>query len=225
MAFVQMGSQNMYISKIWRYPVKSMRGEELRHANIGPLGVAGDRLVHVEDAHGRFITSRTHPQLLGYHATLDSAGEPRVNGLRWTDSAILQNVVEIVGAGGRLVRDDSEHRFDILPLLVATDGAIARFGYDGRRLRPNIIIGGVDGMAERSWAHQYLNIGNVCIGIEDLRTRCVMTTFDPDTLQQDRGVLTEIVRTFGGKLALNCSVVRGGEIHVGDEVQLVESHE
>jgi hypothetical protein len=48
-----------------------------------------------------------------------------------------------------------------------------------------------------------------------------MTTFDPETLQQDAGILKEIVRKFDGKLALNCYVVHGGEIHVGDAVELV----
>jgi hypothetical protein len=38
-----------------------------------------------------------------------------------------------------------EARFDVLPLLVATDGAIAALGEDGRRLRPNVVVGGVDG--------------------------------------------------------------------------------
>jgi len=52
-----------------------------------------------------------------------------------------------------------------------------------------------------------------------------MTTFDPDTLEQDRGVLKGIVQKFGGKLALNCYVIEGGEIHVGDSVQLVNDDE
>lgn len=202
-----------------------MAGEKLERASIGALGIEGDRVVHVEDGSGRFITSRTHPRLLGLRPTLDSSGEPRVDGLRWTDPKVLQRVQEIVGPGTRVVYDDSVDRFDILPLLIATDGAIAAFGHDGRRLRPNIIIGGVEGTAERSWPHQCLNIGNVRIGIEDLRTRCVMTTFDPDTLQQDRGVLREIGRKFGGKLALNCYVIQGGEICVGDVVQLVKNCE
>jgi len=42
-------------------------------------------------------------------------------------------------------------RFDVPPLLVATDGASAVFGHDPRRLRPNIVIGGVDGLSEREW--------------------------------------------------------------------------
>ena len=52
-----------------------------------------------------------------------------------------------------------------------------------------------------------------------------MTTFDPDSLKQDRQVLTDIVRKFGGTLALNCYVIRGREIRVGDTVELVRHHE
>lgn len=111
------------------------------------------------------------------------------------------------------------------PCWFATDGAIAAFGHDGRRLRPNIVISGVEGLAERSWPGQCLRIGNVIIGIQDLRGRCIMTTFDPDNLKQDRQVLTEIVKKFDGTLALNCDVLQGGEIRVGDAVELVPEHE
>ena len=210
----------MNVAEIWRYPVKSMGGEKLDRAALHALGITGDRIVHVEDARGRVITSRSHPRLLGHHATLDPSGEPRVDGLLWTEPQVLQRVVDIVGPGARLVRDESAQRFDILPLLVATDGAIQAFGHDGRRLRPNLVIGGVKGLAERAWPGQCLRIGKVVIGVEDLRMRCVMTTFDPDTQRQDRGILKEIVRRFDGKLALNCYVIRGGEMRVGDGVQL-----
>jgi hypothetical protein len=47
-----------------------------------------------------------------------------------------------------------------------------------------------------------------------------MTTFDPDSLEQDPDVLRDIVRRFGGKLALNCAVLRGGTIQVGQSVTL-----
>lgn len=47
----------MHIAEIWRYPVKTMAGEQLQRARIGPLGIEGDRVVHVEDANGRVITS------------------------------------------------------------------------------------------------------------------------------------------------------------------------
>ncbi len=48
-----------------------------------------------------------------------------------------------------------------------------------------------------------------------------MTSYDPDTLIQDKEVTRSIYRRFDGKLALNCFVIEGGEITVGDEVQLV----
>ena len=215
----------MKVAQIWRYPVKSMAGEQLAAARIGPLGIEGDRVVHVEDAQGHVITARSHHRLLGHHATLNESGEPVVDGLLWSDPKVRTAVEGIVGPGAQLVRDDSSDRFDVLPLLVATDGAIAAFGRDGRRLRPNLVIGGVEGLAERSWPGQCLHIGDVIIGIQDLRGRCIMTTFDPDSLKQDRHVLTDIAHRFGGTLALNCFVIRGGEIRVGDDVVVARHRE
>jgi uncharacterized protein YcbX len=214
---------DMMLAEIWRYPVKSMAGERLEHARLGKDGIEGDRLVHAEDARGRVITARTHPRLLGHRAALDASGEPLVDGLPWTDARTRRHVVEAVGPGARLVRNDAGAAFDVLPLLVATDGAIAAFGHDGRRLRPNLVIGGVEGLTERSWPGHRLRIGDVVIGVQDLRGRCVMTTFDPDTLKQDHGVLRKIAREFDGTLALNCYVIHGGEVRVGDPVRLEDA--
>ena len=49
----------MKVTEIWRYPVKTMAGEKLQRVRLGPLGIEGDRVVHVEDAHQRVITSRS----------------------------------------------------------------------------------------------------------------------------------------------------------------------
>jgi uncharacterized protein len=54
-----------------------------------------------------------------------------------------------------------------------------------------------------------------------LRGRCVMTTYDPDTLKQDVGVLS-IVRKLGGVMALDSAVVSGGLIREGDPVTLID---
>ena len=48
-----------------------------------------------------------------------------------------------------------------------------------------------------------------------------MTSYDPDTLAQNREITRDIYERFDGKLALNCFVIEGGEISVGDAVQLV----
>lgn len=198
-----------------------MAGERLDRATLGPLGLHGDRVVQVYDARGRLVTARTYPQLLGLHATLGSGGEPLVDGWPWQSPQVQTRVEQIVGTGARLVRNEHEARFDILPLLVATDGAIAAFGRDARRLRPNLIVGGVDGLAERGWEGRVLEIGPVLIALADLRGRCVMTTFDPDTLVQDARVLKDIVRRFDGRLALNADVIQGGEIRVDIPVELL----
>ena len=83
------------------------------------------------------------------------------------------------------------------------------------------MINDVAGLDERTWEGQCLRIGNVVIGVEDLRDRCVMTTYDPDTLEQSPNVLKDIVKRFDGKLALNCYVIEPGEIRVGEAVELI----
>jgi hypothetical protein len=213
----------VYVKQIWRYPVKSMGGEQLQTARLTASGIAGDRVVQVRRERNRIATARTWPDLLGFHATLDRAGEPLVDGKAWSDPAVLTAVQELVGPDARLAHYEGRDRFDVLPLLVATDGAIAEFGRDGRRLRPNIVIGGVSGLEERTWEGGRLFIGEVVIGIHDLRDRCNMTMVDPDTLAYDPKVLRDIVKRFDGKLALNCEVLAGGEIGVGQEVRIIRA--
>lgn len=210
----------MWLAELWRYPVKSMAGERLQRTDITASGVPGDRIVHVRTPSGRVVTSRSRPRLLGHHATLGEHGEPLVDGRPWNDPGVARDVEAAAGDGAKLVPFDGLERFDVLPLLVATDGAIAAFGRDGRRLRPNLVIGGVDGLAEREWEGRRLHIGSALIGLESLRERCIMTTFDPDTLHQDREVLLDIHRRFGGKLALNAFVIESGRVAIGDAVTL-----
>jgi uncharacterized protein len=211
----------MRVAELWRYPVKSMAGERLERAVVTPDGIVGDRVVHVADARDRMVTARTVPRLLAHKSELDTAGEPRVDGRPWTAPEIAEAVRDAAGDGARLVRWDGSERFDVLPLLVATDGAIAALGVDGRRLRPNIVVSGVAGLAEREWPGRRLRIGQAVIQLVKLRGRCVMTTYDPDTQAQDLGVLRRIAHDFGGRMALDASVIEGGTIAVGDGVTLL----
>lgn len=213
----------MRVAELWRYPVKSMAGERLESVEVTLDGFVGDRVVHVGGPGGRVITSRTHPRLLGLHATLGSDGEPLVEHRPWKAPESLAAVRAAAGVQARLVRYDGPERFDVLPLLVGTDGAFAELGVDHRRLRPNIVIGGVEGLAERDWPGRRLRIGSVVISVAKLRGRCVMTTYDPDTQEQDLSVLRRIASKFDGKMALDCSVASGGRIAVGDPVELLEA--
>jgi uncharacterized protein YcbX len=211
----------LHVAELWRYPVKSLAGERLQNAVVTPNGILGDRIVHVRDGRGRVVTARTRPGLLALHGTLGPDGEPLIGGRPWTAPESAAAVLEAAGAGATLARYDGPERFDVLPLLVATDGAIAALGVDGRRLRPNIVIGGVAGVAERQWPARRLRIGDVVISMEKLRGRCVMTTWDPDTQVQDLSVLRRIVDDFDGTMALDSAVVSGGTIAVGDPVALL----
>jgi uncharacterized protein YcbX len=212
----------MRIAELWRYPVKSLAGERLDRAVVTPDGIAGDRGVLVADAAGRILTARTHPRLLGLRATLGAEGEPLVDGRPWTSSEAAAAVRAAAGSGAALVRGEGPTRFDVLPLLVATDGAIAALGVDRRRLRPNIVVADVDGLTERGWPGRRLGIGPVVIELVKLRGRCVMTTYDPDTQEQDIEVLRRIAREFDGRMALDAAVIEGGSIAVGDPVTLLD---
>ena len=210
----------MRVAEIWRYPVKSLAGEQLTVADVSALGIARDREIVIVH-HDRIATARRYPKLLGLRGSLDDAGIPTIQGHRW-DTPGAQTLIEAaVGGPVRLVHVSGPERFDVLPLLLATDGAIAAMGMDRRRFRPNILLADVDGLEERSWPGRQIRIGEVVISAEKLRERCVMTTYDPDTQAQDLGVLKRIVREFDGTMALDCSVVAPGKINLGDAVQLL----
>jgi MOSC domain-containing protein len=211
----------MRIAAIWRYPVKSMAGERMKVAEITGAGLAGDRVVQVYDRDGRIVTARKFPRLLRLHATLGPDGEPLVDGLPWNSYEVAHRVEAAVAPGARLERFEGPERFDILPLLVCTDGALTMFGRDLRRLRPNLLIAGVVGDAERRWPGALLRLPNAEVHVADLRDRCVMTTYDPDTAEQDPNVLRDIVRRFDGQLCLNAAVTRGGRIEERDSVELI----
>ena len=174
------------------------------------------------DGRGRVVTARNHPRLLGLHATLGEDGEPLIDGRLWTAAESAAAVRAAAGPAATLARYDGPERFDVLPLLVATDGAIAALGVDGRRLRPNVVVAGVPGVLERRWPGRRLRIGEVVIAMEKLRGRCVMTTYDPDTQVQDLSVLQRIVDDFDGRMALDSAVLAGGTIAVGDAVEILE---
>jgi hypothetical protein len=214
------GLKAMVVGEIWRYPVKSMGGERLDATALTPDGIPGDRVVHARGARD-VLTARSYPALLGFHGSLGADGEPLVDGQPWGSEAIAARLRQAVGSDVRLARYDGPERFDVLPLLVATDGAIAKLGMDRRRFRPNILVRGVSGDAERSWPGKRLRIGTAVIGVASLRQRCVMTTYDPDTQVQDLSVLRRIVREAGGRLALDCRVIEPGRVAVGDRVEVI----
>jgi uncharacterized protein YcbX len=109
----------------------------------------------------------------------------------------------------------------VLPVSLVTDGALEVLGLDHRRLRPNVVLEGVLGLAEREWVGRAVRIGAAVVGVRQVRGRCVMTTVDPDTLEQDPSILRRFVEEFDGRFALDCYVVEPGAVRVGDEAELL----
>jgi MOSC domain-containing protein len=211
------------VSEIWRYPVKSLRGEALEQADRTTLGIAGDRLVHAVRPEGRVFTARTHPRMLGLQGGLDADGTPTIDGVRWDAPEALEAVRAVTEDDAELgyYDGDGPQRFDVLPISVATDGGVAAVGVDRRRFRANVYLAGVEGLAEREWVGRELRLGEAVVGVRQVRGRCVMTTFDPDTLEQDISVLQKIYWELDGRTALDCYVLEPGRIRVGDSAEVL----
>jgi len=214
----------MHVAALWRYPVKSLGGEPLQTARLTADGIDGDRTVHVRGGRGP-LTGRTRSDLLTITADTGPDGTPQVAGHAWDSPAAGRLVRAAAGPGAELTAYDGPERFDISNMLVATDGAVARFGADVRRLRPNLLLAGVPDAAEPTWPGWALAIGDAVVGVHSVRQRCIVTSIDPDTGKQDLDVFRRIRRGFGNELALNCWVIRPGTIAVGDAARLVPTDE
>ncbi|WP_458526094.1 MOSC domain-containing protein [Onishia taeanensis] len=66
-----MTASELYLSALYRYPLKSCAGEALERARVYQEGVVGDRRLMLARPDGRFITARTHPRLELMQVQLD----------------------------------------------------------------------------------------------------------------------------------------------------------
>ena len=207
----------MRVAELWRYPIKSLRGERLERATVLADGIEGDRLVRIEDERG-VLTARRKQRLVAVAADVGGDGEARIEGEGWASQAATRRIRELGGESARLVATDSGARFDAAPILVCTDGALAALGEDRRRFRPNIVVEGVEGLGEREWIGLELAIGDAVLTGLEVCERCAVTTIDPDTTAVDPDVLRRVNERFDGIMGIYCGVARPGTIAVGDEV-------
>jgi len=85
------------VGALWRYPIKSMRGESLDEAWLTERGIIGDRVWAVRElARGGIMSARTFPTLLQLRAHYE--GEPA------SDSAAPIKIE--LPDGGTLLPDD-----------------------------------------------------------------------------------------------------------------------
>ncbi|HEU0026233.1 MAG TPA: MOSC N-terminal beta barrel domain-containing protein [Ktedonobacterales bacterium] len=100
------------LAELWRYPVKSIRGEPIERATLGERGISGDRVYAVRDEETGKIASAKRPRLWGdllyCHAAL-TAGP----------SAADTGAVQITLPDGRRVESGQEEASIALSALLA----------------------------------------------------------------------------------------------------------
>lgn len=235
----------MRVTEIWRFPVKSIGGETLLSADVGDLGIEGDRgwsLFDVET--GTTLTARRTPALLFASArvvegdvviTLPDGSEVG-EGDDAALSSWLGHDVELRSAGA--------HNLDVggtyeVPLDVENDanwvswqgpgGAFHDSGksrvslvsesslrdWDRRRFRTNVIV---DGSREDDFVGGHISIGDVRLDVRKQIDRCVMVTRPQPDLERDLDVLKTINAERATFLAIGCLVATPGTIAIGSDV-------
>jgi uncharacterized protein len=233
------------VLELWRYPVKSLQGERLTEAEIGPLGIPGDRGWALFDRDtGLGLTARRVPELLFGAARLRADGGVEVV---LPDGTVTRDEADLSGWLGRRVelraaRDDGDVPVYETPAdeevpdpteWLQWEGAPGPFhdsprirlslfstgtlgNWDRRRFRANVVL---DGAGEDGLRGQEADLGRVRLRFGVPIARCVMTTRpQPGGIARDTSVLKTIHRERDGLLAVRAAVLAGGTVRTGDEL-------
>lgn len=226
------------VAELWRYPVKSLGGEQISEAPCSRRGIEGDRRWAVRGADGKLGSGKTTrrfrrmPGLLSMSSFLDDAGRawvrlPGGDVGRVDDSAISAAVGAVVDEHVDLVEEASVSHFDDAPLHLLSSASLAWLHdlrpedqIDRRRFRPNLVIDvpGDPGGEEQEWIGHILQIGEVTISVEKPTERCVMTTIAQYELPFAPKVLKQLEDASGSVLGVYAQVITTGTLRVGDRV-------
>jgi uncharacterized protein YcbX len=224
------------VSRLWRYPVKSMLGEQCPQLQVEPRGIAGDRLYALRDAEGKFGSGkngRRFRQIDGmfglrarYRDGLPEISLPDGGSLRADDARVDVILSKVLGLDVRLERDAGATHFDSGPVHLVSTRALdwlrsrlPESKVDERRFRPNIVVDTEDD--EQSWPGRVLHIGQARLRVLAPTERCRMTTLPQDDLPSDPRILTCIGRDAQLRFGVYAEVLGPGEIRVGDAVDVL----
>ena len=239
------------ITALFRYPVKSMAGQSLDSALLGLHGIAGDRRFafrRLADKSGfPWLSASKLPELLLYKPIgIDSsAAEPLPTHVRTPNGKELELRGDELRAdisarhGSEVELMNLKHGiFDEASLSVISLSTVhfvereSSREVDLRRFRPNVVIetDGVEPFGENSWVGRTLWFGEgtsetdsrAAIGVTLRDERCVMVNLDPDTAEKDSEVMKTVVRLNENCAGVYGTVVRAGELRVGQIVTLGE---
>ena len=233
------------ISVIFRYPIKSMAGERLDAATIGWHGVEGDRRLAFRRLADRgafpWLQASRLPELVLYQpiGRQDTTGEPLPTHIRTpdgreyglTDEALLKEIATRHRAEVELMqlRHGIFDEAAISAITLGTVRGVAReAGHDAdvRRFRPNLVIDTRDAepFEEDRWVGKILEFGpegtGPAISVTMRDERCVMLNLDPDTAEANAEVMKTVIRMNENHAGVYATVVRTGELRVGQVVAL-----
>jgi uncharacterized protein YcbX len=227
------------VAKLWRYPVKSMLGEECSNVEVTVRGVDGDRLFAVRDGDGKLGSgknTRRFRQIDGLFAFRPhyTSGWPDIdfpNGgrMRGDDPRIHAALSDVLGVAVTLIREDRVSHFDSGAVHLLSTGALAwlrsrlpEIRVDERRFRPNIVVATTgDEPSENSWVDKILRIGNeVRLKVTARTERCRMTTLEQTDLAGDPRVLRCIAQEAGLHFGVYAEVLTSGRVSAGEAVTI-----
>ena len=231
------------IAALFRYPVKSMRGESLEAATLGWHGLAGDRrcaLRRVGD-HGGFpwLSASTLPELVLFapHRREERSGESLPSHVRTPDGDDLPLFGE--GLAAEITRRSGvpvemthlrQGVFDeahVSVISAATIDEVCRLGgkpADARRFRPNVVVRPLDPapFADDAWVGGVLTFGEgddaAAVSVTQRDVRCAMVNIDPDDARTAPEVLKGVVRVHENCAGVYGMVARIGGLAVGQKV-------
>jgi uncharacterized protein YcbX len=224
------------IEGLFRYPVKSMRGEPLDSAALGWHGLDGDRRYafrRLDERSGMpWLTASRLPELLLFTPEPPAhVRTPEGAALPLFDDALAAEVGRRYGAPVQMMQ--LQHGiFDEGSLSVITSdtvGEICRLSgqsADVRRFRPNVLVRSTRAVPfeEDDWVGGVLTFGEgdqapaVSVTMRDLR--CVMVNFDPDGAHSAPEVMKTVVRANQNHAGIYGTVTRTGQLAVGQTILL-----
>jgi len=223
------------VAALWRYPVKSMLGEERAEVELETRGVRGDRRFAVRGDDGRLGSgknSRRHRHIDGlFTFRARFAGDapeitfPDGRRLAADDPKIDRALSEVLSTPVTLVPEDGISHFDSGAIHLVSSASLEWLRsrlpgsrIDERRFRPNLLITSAE--SEQSWIGRTLHIGEVRLRVTDPTERCGMTTFAQSDLPFDPKILRSITQEADQLFGVYAEVVQPGRISRGDAVTI-----
>jgi len=234
-----------HVEAIFRYPVKSMRGERLEVANLGWHGIVGDRRLALRkiDDRGAFpwLIASKLPELLlfaPHRRETDDQSEIPTH-VRTPDGEELPAFGDDLAkeierrSGGPVQMMQMKHGiFDDASIsVIASDtvreiGRLAGISADVRRFRPNVVVRLLQPAAfqEDEWVGGVLSFGEgddapaVTVTMRDIR--CSMVNLDPDSASSAPEMLKAVVREHQNTAGVYATVTRIGRLAVGQTIFL-----